>query len=119
MATLHDALEVRDGRSFFRRALFFLTILAVSCAMSASERSSFQAGSGGWHLGTLAIGNLDADAQKEIVVPYRDTSGQWFLDAFKANGTRLAGFPYVGGNQEINVSPTLYDLDSDGRDEII
>ena len=87
--------------------------------MNATELSSFQTGSGGWHLGTLAVGNLDADAQKEIVVPYRDNSGNWFLDAFKFNGTRLTGFPYASGSEEINVSPTLYDLDGDGRDEII
>src|ERR1700749_4699025 len=84
----------------------------------ATEVSSFQAGDGGWQLGTLAVGNLDGDAQLEIVVPYRNSNGQWLLDAFKANGTRLAGFPYVG-NGEINTSPTLYDLDGDGRDEII
>jgi len=84
----------------------------------AAEISSFQAGDGGWQLGTLAVGNLDGDAQLEIVVPYRNSSGQWLLDAFKANGARLPGFPYVGDG-EINVSPTLYDLDGDGRDEII
>ncbi|MEY2466803.1 MAG: hypothetical protein QOD03_1324, partial [Verrucomicrobiota bacterium] len=69
-------------------------------------------------MGTLAVGNLDSDAQLEIVVPYRNSSGQWFLDAFKPNGTRLAGFPFVG-DADINASPTLYDLDGDGRDEII
>ena len=65
--------------------------------MNATELSSFQAGSGGWHLGTLAVGNLDADAQKEIVVPYRDNSGNWFLDAFKFNGTPVSIVvnPYV------------------------
>src|SRR3954470_3002402 len=76
----------------------------------AAEVSSFQAGDGGWQLGTLAVGNLDADAQLEIVVPYRNSSGQWLLDAFKPNGTRLPGFPYHGDGV-INVSPTLYDLD--------
>lgn len=84
----------------------------------SAEVSSFQAGSGGWHLGTLAVGNLDDDAQLEIVVPYRDSSGHWYLDAFKPDGTRLSGFPFAGA-AEINVSPTLYDLDGDGREEII
>ncbi|HEY2083769.1 MAG TPA: hypothetical protein VGI88_13380 [Verrucomicrobiae bacterium] len=87
-------------------------------AAHAAEVSSFQAGDGGWQLGTLAVGNLDNSGTLDIVVPYRNSSGQWLLDAFKPDGTRLPGFPYNGGN-EINVSPTLYDLDGDGRDEII
>jgi hypothetical protein len=81
--------------------------------------SRFQAGNGGWHLGTLAAGNLDSDAALEIVVPYRDATGNWFLDAFEFNGTRLPGFPYTSGIEEMNVSPTLVDLDGDGRDEIL
>lgn len=92
--------------------------LTAAATAGAAEVSSFPAGDGGWHLGTLAAGNLDGDPQLEIVVPYRDLSGRWLLDAFKPNGTRLPGFPYVGG-AEINVSPTLYDLDGDGREEII
>ena len=45
---------------------------------------------------------------------------QWFLDAFKWNGTRLPGFPWSDGtNGVINTSPTLYDLDGDGKDKII
>ena len=89
------------------------------CAAHAGQVSSFQAGDGGWQLGTLAVGNLDNSGQLDIVVPYRNSSGQWLLDAFKPNGTRLPGFPYNGGGNAINVSPTLYDLDGDGRDEII
>src|SRR6476661_7389740 len=89
-----------------------LNIVGAFCLsampLGAAEVLSFQAGDGGWQMGTLAVGNLDADAQLEIVVPYRNSSGQWILDAFKPNGTRLPGFPFVG-NAEINVSPTLYD----------
>ncbi|HWC59485.1 MAG TPA: hypothetical protein VHC44_07300, partial [Verrucomicrobiae bacterium] len=84
----------------------------------AAEVTSFQAGDGGWQLGTLGVGNLDNSGQLSVVVPYRNSNGQWLLDAYKPNGTRLPGFPYVG-NGAINVSPTLYDLDGDGRDEII
>ena len=108
-----------------RRSRILLKLLPVVGLLAitiskAAEISAFQAGSGtGWHLGTLAAGNLDADPALEIVVPYRDASGNWFLDAFKPNGARLPGFPYAGGGDEINVSPTLYDLDGDGRDEII
>src|ERR1700760_12312 len=95
-------------------ALCWLGFIAVH----ATLLSSFQAGDGGWQLGTLAVGNLDNSGQLSIVVPYRNSSGQWLLDAFKPNGSRLPGFPY-NGNGVINVSPTLYDLDGDGRDEII
>src|ERR1043165_29254 len=101
------------------RWLVSVALLSATVLAGAAEIASFQAGSGGWHLGTLGVGQLDGDPQLEIVVPYRDSSGQWYLDAFKWNGTRLPGFPYAGGGEEINVSPTLYDLDGDGRDEII
>lgn len=102
--------------------LFVVACLSVLRCASARTISSFQAGQGGWQLGTLAVGNLDDDPQLEIVVPYRDTSGpqtRWFLDAFKASGERLKGFPYTDGEKAINVSPTLYDLDGDGREEIL
>jgi hypothetical protein len=95
-----------------------LAIWLGAASAHATEVSSFQAGNAGWHLGTLAVGQLDSDSQLEIVIPYRNADGTWFLDAFKPNGTRVTGFPYAG-NAEINVSPTLYDLDGDGRDEII
>ncbi|HEY0456202.1 MAG TPA: hypothetical protein VGE41_07480 [Verrucomicrobiae bacterium] len=99
-------------------ALFGLTGVGLEDSV-AGPLSSFQAGNGGWHLGTIAVGNLDNDPQLEIVVPYRDLNGSWHLDAFKWNGSRLPGFPYNSGGEEMNVSPTLYDLDGDGRDEII
>ncbi|HYE30278.1 MAG TPA: hypothetical protein VEH27_02515 [Methylomirabilota bacterium] len=81
--------------------------------------SSFQAGDGAWQLGTIAVGNIDADAQAEIVVPYRNALGLWIVDAFKYNGQRVTGFPFNGLNFPINTSPTLYDLNGDGRFEII
>lgn len=86
------------------------------------ELGVFQAGQGGWQLGTIALGNIDSDPALEVIVPYRDPTGVksvWFLDAFKLNGERVPGFPYAGGEQAINVSPTLYDLDADGRLEIL
>ena len=101
----------------------FLTVLAaVLCTLPvpAATLATFQAGDGGWQMGTIAVGNLDNDPDLEIVVPYRSTStGTWALDAFKWNGTRLPGFPFLGLFDEINVSPTLYDLDGDGKMEII
>src|SRR5437016_4530414 len=81
--------------------------------------SSFQAGDSGWHLGAIAIAQLDSSPELEIIVPHRDSTGAWHLDAFKYTGERLAGFPYSSGGDEMNVSPTIYDLDHDGRDEII
>ena len=98
----------------------FAFVVSVSFSASAALISYFQVGNGGWHMGSLAVGNLDSDPQLEIVIPYRDLEGQWHLDAFNWNGTRLAGFPYNTGYEEMNTSPTLYDLDDDdGACEII
>ena len=91
---------------------------ALFCA-EAGQVASFPGGGTAWQLGTIAVGNLDGSPDLEIVVPYRDSTGTWFLDAFKYNGNRLPGFPYSAGGDPINVSPTLYDLDGDGRNEII
>src|SRR5579864_5374159 len=98
------------------------TVLCLLMAQNSSATllSSFQAGDGDWHLGTLTVGNVDTNADLEIIVPYRNSSGQWFLDAFKWNGTRLPGFPWSdGSNSVMNTSPTLYDLNGDGKNEII
>lgn len=65
------------------------------------------------------MGNLDNSPDLEIIVPYRDSSGNWFLDAFKFNGQRLPGFPYSAGADPLNVSPTLFDVNGDGRPEIL
>jgi len=81
--------------------------------------STFSAGDSSWHLGTIALAKLDSAPGLAIIVPYRDSTGSWFLDAFRSDGRRLTGFPYAAGGEEINVSPTIYDLDQDGRDEII
>src|ERR1051326_4427724 len=82
--------------------------LGIACNSFAVQISAFQAGDSGWHLGTVAVGNLDRTPDLEIVVPYRDSTGSWFLDAFKYTGQRLAGFPYAAGGEAINASPTLY-----------
>jgi hypothetical protein len=99
--------------------LVSLCILLSTFAARAALISTFQAGNASWHLGTLAVGNLDGTPDQEIVVPHRDAFGQWYVDAFKFSGQRLPGFPYASGGEEMNVSPTLYDLDHDGRNEII
>ncbi|MFN7140354.1 MAG: hypothetical protein ACK4UN_13540, partial [Limisphaerales bacterium] len=97
----------------------FLSAAFLVSATNVTQVASFQAGNGGWHMGTLAVGNLDNDPQLEVVVPYRDSEGRWHLDAFKWNGTRLPGFPYSSGYEEMNTSPTLFDLDGDGKMEIL
>ena len=98
---------------------FPLIALTVACSALASELASFQTGTGGWQLGTIAVGDIVGDSQMEIVIPYRDEdSGQWKLDAFDWRGNHLAGFPYNSQFNPINVSPTLYDLDGDGKMEI-
>src|SRR6266581_1418691 len=106
-------------RATARNTAAALLLLGLPLDNSAAVLSSFQAGTGGWHLGTIGVGNLDSDPDLEIVVPYRNSSGQWVLDAFKYTGQRLPGFPYLSGSEEMNVSPTLVDLDGDGLDEII
>src|SRR5204863_9253942 len=93
--------------------------LALLWGMGAHGATSFQAGDGGWHMGALAVGNIDADPQLEIIAAYRNSNGNWLLDAYKANGQRIAGFPYNGLTNPINVSPTLADVDGDGINEII
>ena len=103
----------------FKSLIYIPLSVSLAANVSASTLSSFPAGDGGWHMGTLTVGNLDSDAQLEIVVPYRNSQGQWFLDAFKWNGSHITGFPYASGYDEMNVSPTLYDLDGDGKQEII
>jgi hypothetical protein len=97
-----------------------LMCLVLPAGAAATLISSFQAGDGDWHLGTLTVGNVDGTPDLEIIVPYRNSSGQWFLDAYKWNGTRLPGFPWSDGkNSVMNTSPTLYDLNGDGQNEII
>ena len=65
------------------------------------------------------MGKLTRSAGLQIVVPYRDANGNWFLDAFTYQGQRLPGFPYVAKGEALNLSPTLYDLDGDGLEEIL
>lgn len=97
-----------------------IVVLAALWRIAAgAQLASFQAGVGGWQLGTIGVGDIIGDAQLEIVVPYRDeNTGEWKLDAFDWRGNHLAGFPYRGGGSPINVSPTLYDIDGDGKMEI-
>jgi hypothetical protein len=101
------------------RIAFALLALAFQTGLNAGTVASFQVGAGGWNMGTLAVGDITGDARLEIVVPYRDNDGLWHLNAFDDQGNHLPGFPYEGLYSPINVSPTLYDLDGDGKSEIL
>src|SRR6266550_1972856 len=116
------AIEYRGRIGAFAvaaRTIWCSALLLTGWGSGAALVSTFQAGDASWHLGTIGVGKLDGSAGKAIVVPYRNSAGNWFVDAFNYNGQRLAGFPYSSGGEEMNVSPTIYDLDNDGRDEII
>jgi hypothetical protein len=99
-------------------------IAALACVgLSRSQAqflASFPAGDGGWQMAAPAVANIDGDPALEIVVAYRSaSSGQWLLDAFNSDGTRVPGFPYNGGGNVINVSPTLADVNGDGTTDIV
>lgn len=99
---------------------FGLVILFTSMLHAqVTPLAAFYSGGADWHLGTFAVGDVTGDSQLEIIVPYRDSNGAWWLDGYKWSGERLPGFPYSGGSKEINASPTLYDLDGDGKMDII
>jgi hypothetical protein len=99
-----------------------LSVFLLGLALHTAQARSYPAISGtpgGWHSASIAVGNIDNDPAQEIVVPYRDRDGLWFLDAFKLDGSRVAGFPYSSGQKPMNLSPTLKDVDGDGRNEIV
>jgi len=70
----------------------------------------------GQMLGTLAVGNVDDDAALEIVV--NSTTGVYVYDY---DGTLVSSFSTHNGTRyrRVNMPPTLFDIDGDGRDEII
>ncbi len=68
--------------------------------------------------GSPVIADLDGDGQLDIVFPGSD--GRLF--AWNRQGVLLPGFPavfYTGGNEATQSSPTIGDLDADGRPEIL
>jgi hypothetical protein len=101
------------------RILLYLGLWTAIASVQAGQIASFQAGDGGWQLATIAVANIDADPSLEIIVPYRNSDGQWFLDAFNYDGTQVPGFPYSSGTSPLNVSPAVFDLDGDGSNEIV
>lgn len=63
-----------------------------------------------------AVGDLDGDGDLEIVVSTNSPSSSAFISAYHHTGARLPGWPRVVGP---SWEPTLYDLNNDGRPEII
>src|SRR5688500_1130567 len=108
--------EEMGHRSF----ILFIALLTATRAIHAHTLPSFQAGNGGWQMAAPAVGNIDSDPALEIVLAYRsNSSGQWLVDAYNHDGSRVPGFPYDAGGNVINVSPTLADVNGDGSLEIL
>ena len=104
----------------YYRDTTILLALGLATTLQAHTIPSFQAGDGGWQMAAPAVGSIDADPALEIVLAYRSaSSGQWLVDAYNHDGSRVPGFPYNGGGNVINVSPTLADVNGDGALDIL
>ena len=69
---------------------------------------------GGYLLGTPAIGNLDGDADLEVV--FSGYSSGNMIWALNADGSAVAGFPLDLG-EKVKIGVALADFDGNGRDE--
>jgi hypothetical protein len=99
----------------------FLHVLKVSTS-GATELPGFPIGLERGAENSPAIGDLDGDGSREIVVATggtSDLSAVAKVIAFSATGQVVAGFPWIVGRNTANNSPTLYDLDGDGTLEIL
>ena len=96
-----------------------LVLLTSTARAELTPMAAFYSGGVNWHMGTFVVGDVTGDSQLEVIVPYRDSNGRWWLDGYKWSGERLSGFPYDGTSKEINATPTLFDLNNDGKAEII
>jgi len=75
--------------------------------------------SGRWLIGTPVIGNIDEDAELEIVVgAYQSPTSSCPLIAINHDGTDVAGFPYVVG-EKIKAGVALADLNNNDIDDIV
>jgi uncharacterized repeat protein (TIGR01451 family) len=66
--------------------------------------------------GTVAVGNVDDDPALEIVVNSYEG-----IHVYDYDGTLVSNFSTHDGtrNRQVNIPPSLYDIDGDGREEII
>jgi hypothetical protein len=70
----------------------------------------------GQMLGSVAVGNVDDDPALEIVVNSRQG-----IDVYDFDGTVVSSFSTHNGSVErlVNAAPSLWDIDGDGRKEIL
>jgi hypothetical protein len=69
-----------------------------------------------------AIGDLEGDGRMEIVVATGGRTDSTILAkviAFSSSGTIAPGFPWIVGRNTAGNSPTLYDINNDGKLEIL
>jgi uncharacterized repeat protein (TIGR01451 family) len=66
--------------------------------------------------GTVAVGDVDGDAALEIAVNSYEG-----IHVYDYDGTLVSSFDTSSGgqNRQVNMPPSLYDIDGDGRDEIV
>jgi hypothetical protein len=73
----------------------------------------------GWPQYAPSVGDLDGDGRVEIVQATRGITSGGRLYAISNSGQVLPGFPRSFNNNNVEASPTLYDLDGDGKLEIL
>ena len=68
-----------------------------------------------------SIGDLDGNGTREIVVCTGGSSSgpSSKIIAYTSTGQVVSGFPYVVGANSVGNSPTLFDIDNDGKLEIL
>jgi len=72
-----------------------------------------------WLIGTPVIGNVDSDAELEIIVgSYQSPTSSSPLFAVNHDGTDVEGYPYVVG-EKMKSGVAVADMDGNGIDDIV